>query len=342
MSTFTQASKLLTGCCKLATVAVLSSRSWTAFSFTSPQQQEDPEPNDLLQSRRKTPSEVLQSHGRGSVTGRLNRADHNETDKSRRVIVCVGITGSGKSSTCNTLAGRTHKAFLLSDSMVSVTSAVSHRDYTFLGQDYRVIDTPGVGDTSRTPETIHAELTRLEGLAPHGVSAFVVVVPKGRFTEQQRAAVEEIVRLFGPSVHAYAMLAITSAIDMASTERHLLTRDELLEDLSRLPASHYLRRFVEELELRVVPVENHLDPHRQNSRFLLHQRVDDILLAHGGKPFSVQGLAEQFRRNQELEAGARDAWEAALARSLGACKQEVRRSPQGRLQLHITCDMQSP
>jgi hypothetical protein len=231
----------------------------------------------------------------------------------------VGVTGGGKSSTSNTLAGKSYganRSFGMSDSMVSVTQTASFRDYTLFNQDYRVIDTPGLADTHRTAEDVHAEITRMAGLAPFGVSAFVLVVPRGRFTDLQRAALEELVELFGAEVSQHSILAITSAIDTSSPDRSLMTRNDLLDEVHSLPRGNFLRAFVEAVQNRLVPVENHLEPHRTSSRLLLHQRVADVLQLNGGRTFDVAGLAAK-------KGAFVNPWLAALGQSLGQCSAVV-------------------
>lgn len=239
-----------------------------------------------LLTERLSPRDALATWRRGSTLDRLNREDPADVDPRRRVLVVVGITGAGKSSTANTLAGRSHAPFELSSSVKSVTQAVSHRDYDFLNTPYRVIDTPGLCDTHKPPGEVYAELARLARYTPHGVSAFVLVVPRGRFTWEQESALRQLVGLLGEGAKAHAVLAVTSATEGVDAVR-LIPRDVLLDEINALPLGHFYRRLVEELRLRVVPVENRLEPHRQLSRMALHQRVLDVEAATGGARYDT-------------------------------------------------------
>jgi hypothetical protein len=157
-----------------------------------------------------------------------------------QVVVVVGITGAGKSSTANTLAGRTHKPFALSNSVASVTRAAAFRDYSFMDVLWRVVDTPGLFDTNRSDDETRRELANLRAMSPHGVTAFVFVVPRGRFTSEQERAIRELTRLFGPEALRHAVVAVTSATDPGDAQ--LLTRDALLEEINALPTDHYFRQ----------------------------------------------------------------------------------------------------
>jgi hypothetical protein len=269
------------------------------------------------------------------------------------VLVVVGVTGAGKSSTANTLAGRTHKPFALSGSLTSVTTAVGFRDYSFLGAEWRVVDTPGLCDTNATPEAVRGELLRLARYAPHGVSAFVVVIPRGRFTPEQAGALRELASLF-PGLPAASLLAVTNATDLSSDSRNLLPRDVLVDELNRLPRGHFLRGFVEDAGVRLVPVENRIDAARQVSRMTLHQRALDVEAARGGARYPVELLlaaADAASAGAEVGSGGGGTGvraspgtaeaEAAIAGlRLGPCAQSLgRRAGDGKLVLTLTCEV---
>jgi hypothetical protein len=300
-------------------------------------------PDGSLLSERESGSESLDKFQRGTTIGRLNRSDPGSLPPTTKVLVVIGITGAGKSSTSNTLAGRTHAPFALSSSLTSVTSAVSYRDYSFLGESYRVIDTPGLSDTSRDAAEIAEELSRFASFAPHGISAFLLCVPHGRFTLEQEAALRRLLDLFGPAVKQHAVLVFTSAVQ-ETPERTLLTRDELLEQINQLPTRHFLRQLVLELKYRVVPVENHLDPHKQISRFQLHQRIADVLRDNGGRTYDPSHFSVV-----SADAAAHPLTMAhPLLRDLhhaihGPCKASVeRRTTDQQLVLRVDCPLQLP
>ena len=60
-------------------------------------------------------------------------------------VAVFGITGGGKSSTCNTMIGSRERLFEQSSTIMSVTKAVSYRDYAYYKRPCRIIDTPGAG-----------------------------------------------------------------------------------------------------------------------------------------------------------------------------------------------------
>lgn len=325
-----------------------SFESTSSSSFSSSSAVIPPKTNASLES--------LKTWNSGTMLEKLNRTDPTQIDPQRRVVAVLGITGAGKSSTANTLAGRLVKAFTLSGSITSVTQAVSFRDYTFLDIPWRVIDTPGLCDTNKSKDQIKEELLRLTRYTPHGITAFIVVVPRGRFTIEQENALKDLVAIFGEKAFTqFSLVAITSATDL-SEGRNLLPRDVLIDEINNLPIHHYFRKFVEATDVRVVPVENRLDPARQISRMTLHQRILDIETLHHGKRYSThdrfltEGAVERITNAMMLmdkDTDGKDngksssTVERVLQRiTLGHCKQEIfRRRTDQRLILGIQCEI---
>ena len=228
----------------------------------------------------------------------------------RLALVVVGLTGAGKSSTANTLCGRQPRKFAVGDAAASVTAAASHRDYFFAERAWRVIDTPGLGDTHRPPAEVAAELRAVAALAPAG-ALFVVVVPHGRVTGAQEAALAELAKLFGPGLPAAAVVAVTRAT-AADASRTLLSREALLEDLAALPRAHALRALVDATGGRIVAVDNRLEPHRTVSRLAVHQAALELLASRGGRTFDVAQAVEATAAAPAAMSAA-----AAAARAAG-------------------------
>ncbi|KAK0046053.1 AIG protein, partial [Biomphalaria pfeifferi] len=115
--------------------------------------------------------------------------------------ICVGRTGTGKSSLCNTILGI--KIFIESDSGTSVTSSPKLAKSTNLGYNLTVVDTPGVMDTSVNSEEAKKkscdEMNQAMGQCPEqGKRALLLVLKYGdRFTEETRKCVDIIETIFG-------------------------------------------------------------------------------------------------------------------------------------------------
>ncbi|XP_012943010.1 GTPase IMAP family member 7 [Aplysia californica] len=120
-------------------------------------------------------------------------------------LMMIGKTGHGKSSTGNSILGRT--AFVVSDSSESETDAVQVA-FTSLSADrgsVKVADTPGIGDTRMdTVTAIRKACKDLESgiqKCPGGVHAFLLVLKYGnRFTEEESRTVRSLKSLLGEDV----------------------------------------------------------------------------------------------------------------------------------------------
>ena len=306
-----------------------------AFALTFAFRSHSDAPQDSLKvGERQISNRIVQS----IEMDRINRRHPGDVEKERHVVVVVGITGSGKSSTANTLRGSRFHAFQVSDSISSVTRSAAYKDFNPTGTGalsripFRVVDTPGLQDTNRSPQEIETELLKIRALSPHGVSCFIVCVPMGRVTEEHERALKELSVLLGDNFSSHAMLVITNAID---ADKKLLYRDQLLAKVAALPSSHYLRRFLELCGWRMVGVENTLEPGRSVSMLRLQQGVIDTLEANGGRrfqwPASISGL-----RSRDAPPPPQLSSSSSLAKP---CEQVIEYRA-GKKILRITCELE--
>jgi len=93
-------------------------------------------------------------------------------------VIFVGKTGSGKSTSANTLL-KANK-FQVSGGTESVTKYVQFGDIMHEGQRYRVMDTPGYLDVDLTATEITDQIAEWGHSSLHGVDVFLFIMEYGR------------------------------------------------------------------------------------------------------------------------------------------------------------------
>ncbi|XP_043083158.1 GTPase IMAP family member 4-like isoform X2 [Puntigrus tetrazona] len=122
-------------------------------------------------------------------------------------MVLLGQTGSGRSSSGNTILARS--AFWADASPLSVTSRCQRSGGVAEGRSLRLIDTPGFFHTRLSPEEVRAELSRCVELSAPGPHVFLLALRAGRVTRESRAALDWVTAAFGPQALRFTLVLIT-------------------------------------------------------------------------------------------------------------------------------------
>lgn len=145
----------------------------------------------------------------------------------------VGKTGVGKSAVGNTTLGETTFTSKLSSSSVTLVCDKNKRNVD--GQMVAVIDTPGLFDTKSTQEEILNEIKKCITFSAPGPHAFLIVIQLGRFTDEEKEAVNILQQIFGKEAEKYTIVLFTREDDLQGESiKSFIMGSEVSADLKTL------------------------------------------------------------------------------------------------------------